>query len=446
MASVLLLRHVRPVAALAVAVFGAACVTWDTPASAATAYVQGTAFKDLDGDQVADAGEERLSGLAVWVLDAAGSTYVGGATTDSTGSYAVAVPTDGTYTVMIAPSSWSSWQQDWVPTTTGSIRARTTVAVSGGAGHMDFGIRPIVRSTTLGSPLSSYTGGNGLVVESYDDAVTARDLFDDLMSGSMVGAEAAHVLVRFDIGTSSSTTTGVGTSNGSYTQYDAVSYVTYSSWMADGDATLFHEYGHAWSLYYAYLVQQDPSLTGYLKARGLADDSRVGSSYEWSPRELIAEDYRQLFGSANARQQAQMNPYIPPAAQVTGLGDYLSGAFRSAPAGSTGGSSGGSTGATTAPSLTVETPTVNPTPVSKSGTISTTISASASVTVQVLDSSGRVVRTLLSSAARSAGSVSVKWDRKNDAGQRVRAGTYTALVVASDGSSSPSASTGFRVS
>ena len=33
-----------------------------------------------------------------------------------------------------------------------------------------------------------------------------------------------------------------------------------------------HEYGHAWSLYYDTIVQQEGTLASYLKARGLDGD------------------------------------------------------------------------------------------------------------------------------------------------------------------------------
>ena len=85
-----------------------------------------------------------------------------------------------------------------------------------------------------------------------------------------------------------------------------------------GDRTLFHEYGHAWSLYNAYLVQQDPALTAYLRARGLLGDPRLGTSYAWDPRELIAEDYRQLFGSPNAQLGGQINRDVPLAKESPG--------------------------------------------------------------------------------------------------------------------------------
>jgi len=120
--------------------------------------------------------------------------------------------------------------------------------------------------------------------------------------------------------------------NGIYTDYNATSNVSYVSWL-DGDGELFHEYGHAWSLYNAYIVQQDPTLAAYLRARGLFGDPRIGTSYAWDTKEMIAEDYRQLFGTASAQGLTQMNRDIPAAKDVPGLKDFLAGVFTKPPVG-----------------------------------------------------------------------------------------------------------------
>jgi hypothetical protein len=117
---------------------------------------------------------------------------------------------------------------------------------------------------------------------------------------------------------------------GPYDQFTATSDVSYLSWL-DGDNELFHEYGHAWSLYFAYIVQQDPTMRAYLAARGLTGDVRLNSSYGWSVRELIAEDYRQLFGTPSAQAAAQMNREISPAADVVGLKSFLATGFTAQP-------------------------------------------------------------------------------------------------------------------
>jgi hypothetical protein len=72
-------------------------------------------------------------------------------------------------------------------------------------------------------------------------------------------------------------------------------------------------------------------LSAYLDARGLLGDPRIGTSYAWNPKELIAEDYRQLFGTPGARSARPLNGEIAAAGDVPGLSAFLAGAFRSAP-------------------------------------------------------------------------------------------------------------------
>ncbi len=153
-----------------------------------------------------------------------------------------------------------------------------------------------------------------------------REVHDRLLRGALVDREARYVTVRFDLRQAGSTSSLAVQSNGVYTDYRATSDVTWASWLR-GDGELFHEYGHAWSMYYTHMVQADPSLKAYLEARGLTGDARVGSSYAWMPGEMIAEDYRQLFGTASAQADSQMNRDIPLAKNVAGLKTFLSSTF-----------------------------------------------------------------------------------------------------------------------
>jgi hypothetical protein len=408
------------------------------PARAGSGTISGTVFQDPNRNGVRDAGEAAWEGHQLYLFDGAGA-YRATTTSDSSGRYAFAPVADGDYTVSYASPSWWAIRDAWVPTT-GSIRPTRTVRSTGGA-TVDFGWRTIVRSTDVAAPLSTYTGPSGLRVESFDDVVGAREIHDAVVLGQ-VGAEASHVTIRFDFGPDSSTVAGWQGSPGSYSNYNAICYDNYVSWLDGGDQGVSHEYGHAWSLYYDTIVRQEGTLASYLNARGLGGDPRVNTSYAWGARELVAEDYRQLLGSPNGRLATQMNREIPPAADVPGLRDFLATTFTTSPAGDP---------APPPPpepvALTVSTPVVSPTPVVKSAAVSTTLSTTATVTFEIRDAGGALVRTLLSSAARSAGSVKVSWDRKDSAGRRVRTGTYVAEVraVAADGRSARS-STAFQVS
>ena len=394
--------------------------------AASTPSIAGSAFQDANRNGVRDAGEASWSGHQLYLFDGAGA-YRATATTDSAGAYAFTGLSAGAYRVEYASPSWWAIRDSWAPTTTPSLKPSVVLNVSDAA-TVNFGWRPIVRSTNLSAPLSVYTGPSGLRVESFDDVVTARQVHDAVTQG-LVGAEAAYVTVRFDAGPDSSTVAGWQGAAGSFSNYSAICYDNYVSWLDGGDQGVGHEYGHAWSLYYDTIVRQEGTLASYLQARALAGDSRVNSTYVWSARELIAEDYRQLLGSPNAQLATQMNRDIPRAADVPGLRDFLAATF-TAPSGST-------PPPPPAPALTVSAPVVNPNPVVKSGSVSSTLSAPATVTIEVRDAAGALMRTLLSSAARPAGAVSAAWDRKDAAGRRVKPGSYAAEVraVASDGQS-----------
>jgi hypothetical protein len=314
------------IAAVAVAVLGGVAVPLVPAHAAGVSSITGIAFEDGNRNGVQDVGEAARVGDSVYLFDAAGACLAV-QTTDAAGRYTFAGVTDGSYRVEYTPSTWWNIRSDWAPTTTAGLRPVRTVTAP--TGPVDFGWRRIVRSTSSAAPISSFTGPEGLRVASYDDVVTARELYDALLRGT-IGREASSVSVLFDLGGSSTTTTSIGATNGRYDSYAASSYVTYLSWLDNGDNTLSHEYGHAWSLYYAYLVQQDPTLSGYISARGLAGDSRLGTTYAWNPREMIAEDYRQLFGSSTAAAYSQMNQDVPRAADVPGLRNYLATTFTTA--------------------------------------------------------------------------------------------------------------------
>ena len=399
-------------------------------AHAATGTISGTTYQDTNRNGIQDSGEQPFANEVIYVLDSTGQNIIAAQYSDSNGHYSFGGLADGTYEVSFDASSWYSMRDSWVPTTTGTLMPNIWVSLSGLA-QANFGWRSIVRSTDMYAPIASYTAPNGLVVQSYDDVVAPQTLYNDLVTGSMIGAEASTVTLRFDYGNSGDVYSASAVqSNGQYISYKASIYVTYDAWLDTGDVTLFHEYGHAWSLYYAYIVQQDPTLAGYLAARGLTGDSRVDSTYGWNKAELIAEDYRQLFGSPNAAAAPQANKDIPPAAQVAGLKDYLATTFRQAPSGS---------GQTSPPPTSTQTVqisglAVNPSPVSKSGTVSFGLSIPASVTLTIVNAKGTVVRTLLSKASEPGGAVSATWDRKDSSGKRVASGTYKASVTAVDAS------------
>ena len=301
-----------------------------TSTPAPTGTVSGVAYRDLDRDGLRDSGDTALAAQSI-VLRTTGGAVLGATTTDDLGGYSFASVADGVYEVAFDDAAWRALRADWVPTTTGSYYPRARVSVSGG-GTQDFGWRPIVRSDDVRSPFDVHVGAAGLRVETFNDVIPARVIHDELMRG-LVGTEARSVTIRFDYSANSSTAAAwQGTARG-YHSFSAVCYGTYTFWLDGGDQILSHEYGHAWSYYYDVIVQQDSKFTAYLAARGLSGDPRVGSSYRWMPAEIIAEDYRQLFGSPNAQEAWQTNHEIPTPESVPGLRDFFLTTFMTPPAG-----------------------------------------------------------------------------------------------------------------
>lgn len=297
------------------------------PASAAetTGSISGVTFEDTNRNGVQDVGETPWAGHVLYLFDGQGS-YVRNARSDAEGRYRFDLLPAGTYEIEYAADWWWQLRENWVPTTTGSVQPKQRVVVDGqAAAH--FGWRRIVRSTVAAEPVTSFTGPTGLRVNSYNDVIPAQELHDTVISGT-VGAEAATTVVRFDLSSSSTTSASIGATAGRYDRCAASVYVSWLSWLDGGPQTLSHEYGHAWGLYRAYLLQQDPKLSDYLAVRGLAaDDPRLDTNHAWGRDELLAEDYRQLLGPPAARTASQMNKDLPLASAVPGLREYLVGAF-----------------------------------------------------------------------------------------------------------------------
>jgi len=97
------------------------------------------------------------------------------------------------------------------------------------------------------------------------------------------------------------------------------------------DSVLAHEYGHIWTLYNLY-ISQNGIWTSFLNERWttssggtLANDSRLDSQYMWTRLEIMADDYRLLFGSSAAISQTptHLNTQILDPRNQPGLGNWM---------------------------------------------------------------------------------------------------------------------------
>lgn len=170
--------------------------------------------------------------------------------------------------------------------------------------------------------------GVTIIVDADVTGWTPQAVYDILKpNASQLNLLGPTLTVQVQTATFSSTASGVSGSptNGYYNfqakiALDARPDRVFSS---RPDKVIAHEYGHAWTMYHLYLSQRG-AWSRYLAARGLSSDPRVESTYTWSKAEMIADDYRLLFGTQKAQDQAAyLNPDIPDPRTVPGLKDFF---------------------------------------------------------------------------------------------------------------------------
>ena len=303
--------------------------------AAGSSIISGVAFQDTNRNGIQDAGEAPMASKGIYLLDATGQAQVSYTVTNASGRYVFSGLNDATYQIEYEPTDWWAIRYDLVPTTTGTIYPKTTVNLQGEA-TANFGWRQIVRSTDTNAPISTFTAPNGMKINSYNDAVTAQEVYNHYLLGNLIGKEAPLTTILLDRENFVSNADISLTGGPPWSNFNANLSLSYIQWL-ENDVALFHEYGHSWSFYYAKIEAQSDKLTDYLKIRGITDHPKLGTSHAWSPWELIAEDYRQLFGSPSAQSVSQENYELPPAKDVTyydpetqktiKLADYLSDTF-----------------------------------------------------------------------------------------------------------------------
>jgi Bacterial Ig domain len=124
----------------------------------------------------------------------------------------------------------------------------------------------------------------------------------------------------------SQTVTSTSSANGVYTAVESLIYLRAngsSNFDFRPDAVIAHEYGHAWTMYHLYTTQNG-SWDAWLRARNLVGDTRLDSSYNWTRGEMIADDYRMLFGTPTAVSQlGYINTAVADPRNVPGFRDFF---------------------------------------------------------------------------------------------------------------------------
>jgi hypothetical protein len=164
---------------------------------------------------------------------------------------------------------------------------------------------------------------------------TAQQIYDLLKPSALqLSLIGPHLTINVQDTYASQTVTSASTSGGIYNSFSATIYLkgVNSTFSTQPDAQIAHEYGHAWTLYHLYMTENG-NWSAFLNARWttsdgsvtLATDPRLDSTYAWNRAEIIAEDYRLLFGDALAisERPMQMNTDIAQPTNVTGLRSFL---------------------------------------------------------------------------------------------------------------------------
>jgi hypothetical protein len=188
-------------------------------------------------------------------------------------------------------------------------------------------------TTTTTAPLGSdymlTPEGTVIEIDSAGDW-TAEQVYQLLLESGLDDQIGPSLTVRVQDVYPSSAATGASTSGGVYVNFNAVLYLSgvNSSFVSNPASVLSHEFGHVWTLHHYYLAQQADWET-YLEARGLTGDPRLDSAYHWTVSEIIADDYRLLFGSpdAIAQRPTHLNPEILDPRKVPGLSEFLRDSF-----------------------------------------------------------------------------------------------------------------------
>lgn len=274
----------------------------------------------------------------------AGSVVVTGSAADDVSVTSVAVAVDGgSWQPASGTGSWS-WTWD-------------TTAVADGSHTL--AVRAVDSSGNATSASESVTVGNGTVAanppatqgswvspEGLTITVNSAGPWTIAQIYSIVKANALDLnsvgptlTINVQDQTQSQTQTSATYYGGKYSGVRSTMWLlgVNSNFASTPDTVLTHEYGHAWSNYW-YYTAHNGSWGGYLTARWttsdgsltLATDSRTNTTYIWAVREIIADDYRLLFGTqaAIAGRPGHLNGQIPDPRNVPGLADYLLNTWR----------------------------------------------------------------------------------------------------------------------
>ncbi|HEX6701904.1 MAG TPA: Ig-like domain-containing protein [Gaiellaceae bacterium] len=258
-----------------------------------------------------------------------GAVTVTGSAGDDRQVAKVEVAVDGgAYALATGTSSWS-YPLDTSSLAAGShtLSARATDS-SGNVGSATLSFS-VAASSLPSGVVDQLVTPEGVTIQIYSGATgwTAQQIYSLLKANALeLGRIGPTLTVRLQTQYASSTSASASETNGAYGNFKAIMSLQAapgSVFTDRPDAIVAHEYGHVWTLYHLYMSQQG-EWTKYLAARGIASDPRLDSTYNWSKDEMIADDYRLLFGTSAAQSElAYINPDVADPRTASGLRDFF---------------------------------------------------------------------------------------------------------------------------
>jgi hypothetical protein len=188
---------------------------------------------------------------------------------------------------------------------------------------------------------------------------------------------------------------------------------------AVGEYLLAHELGHAF--HNRFMPDGSDEWTEYRRLRNITDATRFSesSAHAYRPKEIFAEDFRVLFGGARAAFDGQLeNPELTTPTLVDGLEEFYVRVARPE------GVARRAVIATSYPNP------FNPETEIRIAMPAEFVDRGAPVSIRVYAVTGALVRDLHSGPA--SGDFVVRWDGRNETGNRVASNTYYALIQVGD--------------
>jgi len=267
----------------------------------------------------------------------AGSVSVSGSASDNVSVSKVEVQVDGgSWTAASGTNSWSwSWNSAGVSNGSHTLTARATDS----AGNTSTTSATLNVSNSTGGTSAPSTQGSWVSPEGVHINVNTTGPWTINLVYSILKANALdlatvgpHYTINVQDTYGDKTTVSSTLMDGTYSGYTATTTLYGAGGTSMADRSVAHEYGHAWSYYYYYLVHNGSWLS-YENVRWttsdgsttLATDGRTNGSYTWQVSEIIADDYRLLFGTqaAISEQPSHLNTDIPDPRSVPGLATWL---------------------------------------------------------------------------------------------------------------------------